>query len=87
MQDYGKKGISGATVELQSAEGADLDQMIQLFAMMNGGQNATGGDGALVLDHIPAGKYQAIVTSKDKKITKSLTVEDGARAELTVTLE
>jgi protocatechuate 3,4-dioxygenase beta subunit len=87
VQDYGKKGISGATVELQSADGPDLDQMIQLFAMMNGGQGATGGDGALVLDHIPAGKYQAVVTSKDKKVTKSLTVEDGARAELTITLE
>ena len=49
--------------------------------------SATGSDGTVSLEHLPAGKYQVTVTKGDSKLTKSLTVEDGAKADLAFKIE
>src|SRR2546430_5287345 len=58
---------------------------LQVLMMFGGGPATTGGDGPLTVRHIPAGKYEVTVTKGSTKISKSLSVEEGALAELALT--
>jgi hypothetical protein len=55
--------------------------------MFSGGQAITSTDGSLRIQHLPAGKYEATIEKGSTKTTKDFTIEDGATADVAVTLE
>jgi len=87
VQNADKTPISGASYAIESSEGPEFATALELLTAMRGGSTATGSDGTVSLEHLPAGKYQVTVTKGDAKLTKSLTVEDGSRADLAFKIE
>src|SRR5262249_20385986 len=87
VQDGGKQPISGAKVAFEYLDSPEMSSAMEIGSMMRGRAATTGADGVLPLERLPAGKYQFTVTKGDKTVTKSAAVEDGAQAEIKVTVD
>lgn len=87
VQDGEKKPISGASLLVESTDTPDLNMALELMLLMRGAPAISGADGSLDIEHLPAGKYDITATKGEKKVTKGLTVEEGGKGSVTITIE
>lgn len=87
VKDGEKKPVSGVSVSIESTDQPDLNTALELMLVMRGSPAITGADGGISLEHVPAGKYDVTATKGDKKLTKTVSIEENGKASLSLTLE